>query len=371
MEAPPFLVYRDILGVPSEIGFMRRQYVGFTRLRPIWIGRTVLPTAARLQWQMYHLGDIGFSAPIKRLLFRYFGLVPNIPFNLLQPVLHTQFARGGALALPIARSIGAGMVVTLHGGDVSKQKNWRHTLLSSRWPTLVQEAKRFVCVSEAVAEIAAARGVPPRKLVVVPIGAEIPDAPPERHPAHYLFVGRFVEKKGVTVLADAMRRLRADGDTTPLVCVGDGPMRPVLAALAAEVPGIELTGWLQPKEVAARMRDAVALVVPSVIAGSGDAEGLPSVIPEAMAQACPVIASAQGGMAEAVRDGASGLLTPAGDAAALAVAMLRVSADPEMAGHLGLAGLRHAAETLNAKHQSEKLEAILLAVSDQQQKARR
>src|ERR1700739_4673210 len=83
MEAPPFLVYRDILGVASEIGFMRRQYVGFTRLRPIWIGRTVLPTAARLQWQMYHLGDIGFSAPIKRLLFRYFGLGPNTPFKLV------------------------------------------------------------------------------------------------------------------------------------------------------------------------------------------------------------------------------------------------------------------------------------------------
>jgi len=286
-------------------------------------------------------------------------------------VVPAQLASDGALALPIARSIGAGLVVTLHGGDVSKQKNWRHTLLSSRWPILVQEAKRFVCVSEAVAEIASARGVPSRKLIVVPIGAEIPETPAERHPSHYLFVGRFVEKKGIAVLADAMRRLRADGDTTPLVCVGDGPMRPLLDALAAEVPGIELTGWLKSQEVETRMRDAVALVVPSVIATGGDAEGLPSVIPEAMALACPVIASAHGGMAEAVTDGASGLLTPPGDAASLADAMRRLSADRETADRLGLAGLRHAAETLNAQVQSRKLEAILLAVSEQQQKAGR
>ncbi|HET6607588.1 MAG TPA: glycosyltransferase, partial [Rhodopila sp.] len=352
MEAPSFLVYRDILGVPSELGFMRRQYVGFTRLRPIWIGRTVLGSAGLLRQQLYRLGDRGFSGPTQRLLFRHFGWVPYIPFKALQPVVHAQFARGGALALPIARKKGAGLVVTLHGGDVSKQKNWRHTLLSSRWPALLEEVKQFVCVSEAVAEIAAGRGVPPSKLTVLPIGAEIPEIPPERHPSHYLFVGRFVEKKGIAVLADAMRRLRASGDTTPLVCVGDGPMRPLLAALAAEVSGIELTGWLKPNEVAARMRDAVTLVVPSVIAASGDAEGLPSVIPEAMAQACPVIASAQGGMAEAVIDGASGLLTPPGDAPSLAEAMRRLSADRETADRLGLAGLRHAAETLNAQVQS-------------------
>jgi glycosyltransferase involved in cell wall biosynthesis len=371
MEAPSFLVYRDILGVPSELGFMRRQYVGFTRLRPIWIGRTVLGSAGLLRQQLYLLGDKGFTGPTQRLLFRHFGWVPYIPFKALQPVMHAQFARGGALALPIARKMGAGLVVTLHGGDVSKQKNWRHTLLSSRWPALLREVKQFVCVSEAVAEIAATRGVPSRKLVVLPIGAEIPDIPPERHPSHYLFVGRFVEKKGIAVLADAMRRLRASGDTTPLLCVGDGPMRPLLAALAAEVSGIQLTGWLKPNEVAAHMRDAVALVVPSVIAAGGDAEGLPSVIPEAMAQACPVIASAHGGMAEAIIDGASGLLTPPGDAASLAEAMRRLSADRETADRLGLGGLRHAAETLNAQLQSRKLEAILLAVAEQQQKAGR
>ena len=42
MPAPlPFLVYRDRIGAPSEIGFLRRQYIGFTRLDPVWCGRTL------------------------------------------------------------------------------------------------------------------------------------------------------------------------------------------------------------------------------------------------------------------------------------------------------------------------------------------
>ncbi len=444
----PFLVYRDRIGAPSEIGFLRRQYVGFTRLRPVWTGRTVLPGAAQLGDPVQRLGGNGPFGPVRRLVFRYGGgIAPPIPpqpgptpspgastpspgasppsstasspsstasppsstasspswpgstgpsgasgdgdgpvepghdgFGLscdavgldragFAPVIHAQFARGGVLALPLARALGAGLVVTLHGGDVSKQKNWRHTLLAARWPDLVREAVTFVCVSEAVAEIALARGVPARKLLVLPIGTEIPVSPPSRHPAHYLFVGRFVEKKGLMVLADAMRRLRASGNTTKLVCVGDGPMRPALAALANDIPGIELTGWLPPGAVAARMRDAVALIVPSIVAADGDAEGLPSVIPEAMAQACPVIASAQGGMAEAITDGITGLLSAPNDADALADAMRRLSDDRVLAARLGLGGFNHAADALNATRQSARLEALLLSVAGRQKKA--
>ena len=192
------------------------------------------------------------------------------------------------LALPLARALGLRMVVTLHGGDVSKQKNWRGTVLAQRWPACCGRAARFVCVSAAVAEIAAARGVPPDKLTVLPIGVEVPDRsarPPPGQP--HLFVGRFVEKKGIAVLADAMRRLRARGDQTPVICVGDGPLRPVLEALARDVPGITLTGWLPPEAVRDTWREAVSLVVPSIIAArrrrrgsaqrhpGGDGPGLP------------------------------------------------------------------------------------------------
>lgn len=352
----PFLVYRDRIGVASEIGFLRRQYIGFTRLSPVWTGRFILPDAQQLGGDRLQIGGDGPLGPLRRLLFRHFGRVPALP--PVAPVLHAQFARGGAIALPIAQTLGLRMVVTLHGGDVSKRKNWQGTVLAQRWPALVRETARFVCVSEAVAEVATAHGAPAAKLTVLPIGVEIPPEPPVRRPVAHLFVGRFVEKKGVTVLAEAMRRLRAQGDQTPLVCVGDGPLRPILETLAKDVSGITLTGWLPQDVVQARMREAVSLLVPSVVAADGDAEGLPSVIPEAMAQACTVIGSDQGGIAEAIRHGDTGLLVPPADATALADAMRRAERDST----LGMAGFRYAMVALNARLQSEKLEALLLSV---------
>lgn len=355
----PFLAYRDRIGVPSEIGFLRRQYIGFTRLHPIWTGRSLLPDAPQLGERLLRLGGGGALGPLTRLLFRYLGRVPSLPSTA--PVLHAQFARGGALSLPIAQALGLRLIVTLHGGDVSKQKNWRGTVLAHRWNALICRAEMFVCVSGAVAEIASSRGVPADKLTVLPIGVEIPDRPPNRNPTTYLFVGRFVEKKGVTVLADAMRRLRAQGDQTPLVCVGDGPLRPLLENLARDISGITLTGWLSPEAVREHMTRAFCLVVPSVVARDGDAEGLPSVIPEAMAQACPVIGSDQGGIAEAIRHNHTGLLVREGDAGALADAMRQTMLEAASGGSsLGLAGYRFAATELNARIQSAKLEAILL-----------
>ena len=301
---------------------------------------------------------------VRGLLYRHFGLPPALDFSPFAPVVHAQFARGGALALPLARAMRARLVVTLHGGDV-KDKNWRHTLLARRWPEVVSQTYRFICVSHAVAETAIRRGVPEHSLTVLPIGVQIPTAPPQpRAAGALLFAGRFVEKKGIGVLADAMRRLRMGGDMTRLVCAGDGPLRPVLEQLARDVPGVELVGWLSAADLAERMRTALALVVPSVIAADGDAEGLPSVVPEAMARGCVVIGSDQGGIAEAVTNGETGLLTQSGDAAALAAAMHQITARPELPTRLAQAAFREVGERFDAMRQSAVLEAILLEAAE-------
>ena len=298
----PILVYRDRIGTPSEIQFLRRQYLGFTRLSPIWVGRHVMPGASTLGGTVVRLGDGGAQGTFQRILFRHFGIVPRLDVGATANVVHAQFARGGALALPLARALGKRLVVTLHGGDVSKTRNWRSTVQAQRWPAVVATAARFVCVSGAVAEVAMSHGVPRGKITLLPIGVEVPAVPPKPTDGTrpFLFVGRFVPKKGIGVLADAVRCLHAKGTPPRLVCVGDGPLRSVLEAVARDTGCVELTGWLPPADVARRMAGAQALLVPSIVAPDGDAEGLPSVIPEAMAQATPVIGSADGGIAEAV-----------------------------------------------------------------------
>ena len=174
----PLLVYRDRIGVPSELQFLRRQYVGFTRLAPVWVGRHIMPQAPALGGSVRRLGGSGPAGWLERALFCHLGRVPPLALDQIAPVLHAQFARGGALALPLAQALGLRLVVTLHGGDVSKAKNWRGTVQARRWPAVVAAASRFVCVSAAVADAALAHGVPRDKLVVLPIGVEVPEAPP-------------------------------------------------------------------------------------------------------------------------------------------------------------------------------------------------
>ena len=357
----PLLVYRDRIGTPSEIQFLRRQYVGFTRLTPVWVGRHIMPDGGELGGSVMPLGRNW----LQRALFQQFGILPRLPLGPTEGVLHAQFARGGALALPLARARRLRMVVTLWGGDISKAKNWHGTVQARRWPEVVAATERFVAVSAALAEMAEARGVPHDKLVVIPIGAEVPDAPPAppSQPRYHLFVGRFVGKKGVPDIADAVRRLRAMNDTTPVVFVGDGPLRPLLETLAREVSGVELTGWLKPEQVRARMAEAWSLLVPSVIAENGDAEGLPSVIPEAMTQGCPVIGTDEGGVAEAVFHDQNGLLVPTRNGAALADAMHRLVADPPLRHRLAQGAFRYVQTELNAHVQSAKLEELLLEVA--------
>ena len=358
----PFLVYRDRIGAPSELAFLRRQYVGFSQLEPVWTGRVLLPLAHEVGPRLLRIGGDGPFGFARRLLFRHGGVAPSIPIQGLAPVVHAQFGRGGALALPLARVLRARLVVTLHGGDVGKDKNWSGTVLARRWPATIAATQHFVCVSQAVAAIAARRGVPEGKLLVLPIGVEVPASPPPAlpTPSYHMFVGRFVDKKGIAVIAAAVRRLRAGGDMTPVVFVGDGPLRPILETLRRDVPGIALAGWLAPDAVRERMAGAWSLLVPSVIAANGDTEGLPSVVPEAMSQGCVVIGSNEGGIAEAIRHDVTGLLVPPGDVVALAEAMARVG-DPRLRARLGVAGFQAVAVNLNARIQSARLEAILLS----------
>ncbi len=213
------LVYRDRLLPRSEHGFMRRQYTGFTRLAPVWVGCRVdaaLPHAGIAPPII--LGRGGPLGVLDRAAFKQLGVVPPMPdlARLAPALVHAQFGRGGALALPLARRLGVKLVVTFHGGDAHKDKHYRSRLIrdvyARRLPALLREAALFVCVSNSVREKLLTRGFPEAKLTVIPIGAELPEVPAQ--PAdgkHLLFVGRFVEKKGVAVLLDAARRLRALG----------------------------------------------------------------------------------------------------------------------------------------------------------------
>ncbi len=157
-------------------------------------------------------------------------------------------------------------------------------------------------------------------------------------PVELLFVGRFGEpRKGLVVLVEALRLLRASGRTATLTVVGDGPAD--RWEEAARRLGIRLEGRLDDAALAARLASADVFCAPST---RGESFGM--VLVEAMAAGCPVVASDIPGYAEAARGAAA--LFRAGDAAALAETLWRVGRDPVQRARLSERG-RARAETLS------------------------
>jgi glycosyltransferase involved in cell wall biosynthesis len=365
------LVYRDRVVPRSEVHFLRRLYIGFERLSPVWIGRHLGEGIADLGVEPLLLGGGGIRGDIGRALFKHFGALPAKPdLGALQPELvHAHFGRGGALALPIARALGIPLVVTFHGGDATKDPHYHRgippTVFQRRLAALQREAALFVCVSEYIRDRLLARGFPPDKLRVHRYGVELDpedcDRECEGKGRPFLFAGRFVEKKGAAVLLEAVRRLDP-AIRPPLVLAGEGPAREALQRIAGPLGNVEFPGWLPNEELRRRMRRALAVCVPSLAAMDGDAEGLPNIVLEAMAAGAPVIASRHAGIPEAVTPDVTGLLVPPGDPEALAAALRRLVRDPELRRRLGKRAREVAAERFSAVIQSRELEAILLRV---------
>ena len=161
-----------------------------------------------------------------------------------------------------------------------------------------------------------------------------------------------------------MRALESEGGAIDLVLIGDGPMAEALKLQSCGLKHARFLGWLPNPEVRRLMRGALALCVPSVAAATGDAEGLPNVVLEAMACAVPVIGSQAGGIPEAVEHGRTGFLVPTADPRAIADAAGRLLGDSALRRRMGDAARAAATARFSAIAQSRLLEDALLAVSD-------
>jgi glycosyltransferase involved in cell wall biosynthesis len=141
-------------------------------------------------------------------------------------------------------------------------------------------------------------------------------------PARYFLVPRrLVPKNGVefAIRGFAMTGRRDVG----LVIAGDGYLRRDLEALSRELgvsASVIFFGDVPREELLTIMKKSQAVVVPSVPA-RGVIEATSFSVLEAMAMGVPVIGSAIGGIAEIIRDGSMGYLTPPGDSKAIGTAM--------------------------------------------------
>ncbi|WP_435123834.1 glycosyltransferase [Micromonospora tulbaghiae] len=176
------------------------------------------------------------------------------------------------------------------------------TTLAVHRPTW-KSVDRYVALTTAVADHLRDYGIPDDRIVVKPNAVPDPGTPAPSGNG-FLFMGRLSPEKGLDLLLAAWRR-HPVGALGPLRIAGDGELRPLAEAAAAERPDVLYLGQLDRPGVRAALADSSV-----VLATSTWHDVLPTVIIEALAAGRPVLGTALGGIPYLV--GADGPREPAG-----------------------------------------------------------
>lgn len=254
--------------------------------------------------------------------------------------IHAHFASHGALAALVAHRLsGIPFSFTAHGSDLHvDQTALRWKLEEAAWAVTVSEHNREF-VRKRLGDAAA------RKLQVIHCGVEtgrlLPAPPPDGESFEIACVAALREVKGHVHLINACGILRDRGLRFRCHLVGDGPLeRPLRRHVARHGLGeqVRFHGPLAHPDVLARMHAAHVVALCSIEDRAGRREGVPVALMEAMSCGLPVVASRISGIPELVRNGHSGLLTPPGDAWAIADALEYLARSPAERLRLGAAG---------------------------------
>lgn len=137
----------------------------------------------------------------------------------------------------------------------------------------------------------------------------------------------------------------------PLLLAGPGELPERGRELLEGRPGDRWLGWIEGEERERLLRSASIFVLAST------SEGLPMALLEAMSRGLAIVATEVGGVPDVVGDGVEALLVPPGDPAALAAALSRLAADPELAERLGTAA-RERAAAMGPAQVADRLDAV-------------
>jgi colanic acid/amylovoran biosynthesis glycosyltransferase len=175
-----------------------------------------------------------------------------------------------------------------------------------------------------------------------------------------LSVARLIEKKGVSDVVVASARLVERGVPHRLLVVGEGPLRRELeACAAASAAPATFSGALPQERVLQLYRSASVFCLPSVVASTGDRDGLPTSVLEAMALGAPVVTTAVNGLCDLVIHEHTGLVVPEHDPDALADAVERLLHDPELAARLAAEARQYVENSFSLERSVSTLRSLL------------
>ena len=318
--------------------------------------------------------DLADGAIIENIRTRKSRLLQVVPFLLAETVATFRAVRRGKpdiihahWIIPqgiVARLVAptTPTVITTLGGDLYALNSGPFRALK-RW--VLKRAAYVTVMNEEMAKLVVDLGADPDRVEVLPMGADLstvrPHVPSTDDTLRLLFVGRLVEKKGVSVLLQALRSL--EDVNWELTVIGDGPLRESLEASASE--GVTFLGTQGREALREAYANSDLALFPSVPTVNGDQDGLPVALLEAMGSGCAIVASDLPGISEAVVEGETGLLVEPDDSDALATAIRELAYDQPRRKVLGAAAAERANERYSKAAIGKRYVEILQHITDQ------
>lgn len=252
--------------------------------------------------------------------------------------------------------LGKPYLITYHS-DIVRQR-WLGKIYRPLQHRYLEKSRRIIVGSQALLQSSATLQPFIGRCRMIPFGIETPlTATKVERQDFALFIGRFVSYKGIDVLIASMRYF-----SQRVVIAGSGPLEKELRE-KVEAAGLaqRVTFEIQPSD--GRLADLLAVAGLLVLPSITTAEAFGMVLLEAMAAACPVVATRlPTGVSELVADGETGFLVPPANPQLLGEAISRLLGSKELRDRFGQRGRKRFDAHFSATNMINQYEAVLREV---------
>jgi colanic acid/amylovoran biosynthesis glycosyltransferase len=295
-------------------------------------------------WRVSKIMDIFY----RQILKDPFGYVMKMIREEDVKIIHAHFGPNGSYYLALSNHLKIPIITSFYGYDLNR--NDVIEKYQSAYRRLFTEADHLLVEGPFMKKRLVFLGCPEGKISIQRIAINLKKYQAKirwrdgGRPVRLLFVGRFVEKKGLEYALRALAKIRKDYSFQFRI-IGGGELEQSLRLLASNLGLTKKIVWLgmQPhKRVIEELQTCDILIQPSVAARNGDSEGgAPTIILEAQASMVPVISTYHADIPYVTRQNESALLSPERDVGILSRNICQLFENPEAWADMGVQGRKH------------------------------
>lgn len=301
----------------------------------------------------------------RRIFRRPFGYIEDMITREKITLLHAHFGTAANIHLPLCLHLGLPLFCTFYGHDLFVEEETNH--LSKKYAKLFHKGSHFLVEGPFMKARLVSLGCPEEKISIQRIALNLEAYPFKffswngSRPPSFLFVGRFVEKKGLEYALKALSAIRKKF-TFQFRIIGSGELEGKLRDLTRDLGLNEEVVWLGVKphlQVIEELNRCDILIQPSVTANNGDSEGgAPTIILEAEACGIPIISSEHADIPYITAGGRSAMLSPERDVESLVENIRVLLTKEEVRADMSTKGRAHVEQFHNVRNEVQALENI-------------